>query len=87
MGHKNTQNASEVTHRYKLPLPRLKDGFGFIFIPVYVVDLIVVLEVLIQLLRTHQQERSLERLRTAKHEFGVENKSEMLSLGWATSLN
>lgn len=52
---------------YKLPLPGLKDGFGFIFIPVYVMDLIVVLKVFIQLLRTHQQEHSLESLRTAKY--------------------
>lgn len=55
------------SHLHKLPLPGLEDGVGFFFIPVYVMDLVVVFKVLVQLLRTHQQEHSLESLRTAKH--------------------
>lgn len=53
------------SYLHKLPLPGLEDGGGLFLIPVDVVDLIVVLEVFIELLGTHQQEHGLESLRTA----------------------
>lgn len=55
------------SYLHKLPLPRLQDGCSLIFIPVDVMNLVVVFKVLIQLLRTHQQEHGLESLRAAKH--------------------
>lgn len=55
------------SHLHELPLPGLEDGVGFLLVPVDVMDLVVVFKVLVQLLGTHQQEHSLESLRTAKH--------------------
>lgn len=51
----------------KLPLPGLENGCCLFLVPVDVMDLIVVFEVLIELLGTHQQEHGLESLRTATH--------------------
>lgn len=58
-------NYKPCTHFNEFPLPGLQDGSGFFLIPVDVMYLIIILEVLVQLLRTHQQEHALESLSTA----------------------
>lgn len=58
------------SHLHKFPLPHLEDSSGLLFVPVDVMDLVVVFKVLIQLRRAHQQEHGLESLRAAKEHKG-----------------
>lgn len=57
---------SQKKMRYldKFPLPRLQDGSSLVLIPVDVMDLVVILEVFIKLLGTHEEEHGLQRFGT-----------------------
>lgn len=55
----------------KLSLPGLQDGSCLVLIPVYIMDLVVIFEVLVKLFGTHEEEHALKSLRTVEERMQI----------------